>query len=430
MGPNLLALAWLLRLVLTAVVAPPWAQEGAEPCGDWQEVRWPADGRCYRIFRQGPCPVTMEIAFRTDRREAECRCPPGKAQWSRDAKCHALYRRGPCQIGRYFAPVVNTRWGACLDIEKTCAKDELYWPKDEGQCYKRLTRGPCPIGELIIEEEKNSTLGVCRCDNGPELAKFRWITNTDACYEPYTRGPCGKGELVIPKPLRCGCLPDIPEYHNASGSCHQLGSLGPCPSGHQFVQRSDNSIAECECKEHHVLWPETGSCYREYTRGPCQAGMLLLPPTSGINNETQCASLPCPRGHLYFPEEQRCFRAGTQGLCPLGKLVVFEDFVGLSYRGRCGCSTKDFPSLAWDSGNECYEVGTRGACPRGHVFGPGGTCHALYTRGFCESPGQWLVPEGESSARCECRPGYGVGDAEEPCQAPLVALARFLSNTP
>jgi len=97
---------------------------------------------------------------------------------------------------------------------------------------------------------------------------------------------------------------------------------------------------------------------------------------------------------------------------------------------RCGCSTKDFPSQSWDSGGECYEVGVRGPCPKGHVFGSGGMCHTLYTKGYCQSPGEWLVPQGDGGAKCECRTGYGpvAGDSSDPCQPPLVALARFLSN--
>lgn len=424
----LVALAWLICAACAAVVAPPWADESAEPCGDWQEVRWRGNGRCYRIFQQGPCPDTMELGFHADRREAECRCPPRTAQWARDARCHALYHRGPCQRGRFFAPVANTRWGTCLDPDVTCKNGELFWPKDQGRCYKRLTRGPCPIGELFIEEEEDSLIGICRCDSGPAIRNYRWATNSDACYEPFSRGPCGRGEIVLPEPLRCGCSSDLPHYHNETKSCHQLGSIGPCPAGHQFVQSYHGGPAVCECKEKHVLWPDTGACYRAYTRGPCTSGSMLFPPSPPVTNETQCVPLPCPRGHLFLPDEEGCFRVGTKASCPPGKLVVFEDFVGLSYRGRCGCSAKDFPSLMWDNGIECYEIGTQGPCPRGHVFGPGGTCHTLYTKGYCGSPGQWLVPDGEDNARCECRPGYTVGDGEDPCQPPLVALARFLST--
>ncbi|XP_065343353.1 uncharacterized protein LOC135941661 [Cloeon dipterum] len=416
-----------------AIVAPPWAHPNANPCGDWQEVRWNGDGRCYRIFQQGPCPETLELAFRTDKGEAECQCPPRTAQWARDAKCHKLYQRGPCLLGRYFAPVVNTRWGTCLDPERECEEGQLYWPKDGGKCYQRLTRGPCPIGELLVEEEEESPMGVCRCDSREELHSFRWSTNSDACYEPFSRGPCSRGELVLPSPPRCGCSADLPQFYNESKECHELGTTGPCPPGHEFVQRNSNNEwapAQCQCKKLHIFWPETGACYREYTRGPCQSGSMVLPPTPPMTNRTQCVSLPCARGHLYLPEARGCFRAGSRGPCPFGSLVVFEDYLGVSYKGRCGCSAKDFPSQAWDSGNQCFEVGVQGPCPKGHVFGPGGMCHTLYTKGFCQSGGEWLVPHGEGGAKCECRPGYGpvADDPSDPCQPPLVALARFLSS--
>ncbi|KAJ8865659.1 hypothetical protein PR048_033179 [Dryococelus australis] len=91
-----------------AVLPPRWASRDINPCaarpGGWQLLHWPADGRCYRIFEQGPCPDTMELAPRRNG-TAECRCPPGTAQSPRDALCHMLFSRGPCLLGEYFAPV-------------------------------------------------------------------------------------------------------------------------------------------------------------------------------------------------------------------------------------------------------------------------------------------------------------------------------------
>jgi len=172
-GHIVAAVAALLVAAEGAIVAPPWASPNANPCGDWQEVRWQGDGRCYRIFQQGPCPETLELAFQADKGEAECRCPPRTAQWARDAKCHHLFQRGPCLLGRFFAPVLNTRWGTCLDPETACPEGHLYWPRDGGNCFLRLSRGPCPIGELIVEEEQDSPIGICRCDERSELQAFR-----------------------------------------------------------------------------------------------------------------------------------------------------------------------------------------------------------------------------------------------------------------
>ena len=47
------------------VIAPPWANPSLNPCSEtsWQLIFWPPDGRCYQIFKQGPCPNTQELAF-------------------------------------------------------------------------------------------------------------------------------------------------------------------------------------------------------------------------------------------------------------------------------------------------------------------------------------------------------------------------------
>ena len=47
------------------VIAPPWANPVINPCSEksWQLIFWPPDGRCYRIFEQGPCPDSQELAF-------------------------------------------------------------------------------------------------------------------------------------------------------------------------------------------------------------------------------------------------------------------------------------------------------------------------------------------------------------------------------
>lgn len=92
-----------------AVVPPPWANPGNNPCasqpGGWQLLYWPLDGKCYKIFHKGyPCPDSMELTPGANM-TAECRCPPGSAQNPQDSLCHRLYSLGPCKQGEYFAPM-------------------------------------------------------------------------------------------------------------------------------------------------------------------------------------------------------------------------------------------------------------------------------------------------------------------------------------
>jgi hypothetical protein len=70
--------------VSSFVIAPPWANAVSNPCSSrsWQLIHWPADGECYQIFSQGPCPRSQELAFNDITKLAECRCPKELLYWS------------------------------------------------------------------------------------------------------------------------------------------------------------------------------------------------------------------------------------------------------------------------------------------------------------------------------------------------------------
>jgi len=76
--PSLLVSIFSLLLnnaVEAFVIAPPWADDNANPCSEssWQLVFWPPTGKCYQIFSQGPCPPTQELGFSKDSQKPECR---------------------------------------------------------------------------------------------------------------------------------------------------------------------------------------------------------------------------------------------------------------------------------------------------------------------------------------------------------------------
>jgi len=216
---------------------------------------------------------------------------------------------------------------------------------------------------------------------------------------------------------------------------------------------SNATKATCQCKEGHVLWSESGACYRAYTRGPCSSVQFLV-------NATSCVPIPCRQGRLYFPEESTCYKIGTRGPCPPGQIVMFENAVrpsidGVSYRGMCGC-----PGQTDDSNqNDCHmtykesDISEEDCDSKAGMVKWNETCYLLYTKGPC-SIGQWLVPVREGrewyehtvrkrqiKATCECRPGYkpikttvrrdvktGSAIYVEECQSPSVMLARFLNQ--
>lgn len=158
-------------------------------------------------------------------------------------------------------------------------------------------------------------------------------------------GPCQeRGGIFLPGG-QCGCDASLPHYHNGTGKCYQLGGIGPCPPGHQFLVPSGGGAtkAECMCKEGHVKWFGDGACYRPYTRGPCAAGNMYSVNTTATGMAVGCVDVPCTAGKLYFPGGKGCHRVGTQGPCPAGQIVLFQDTVktsieGVSYLGMCGCA--------------------------------------------------------------------------------------------
>ncbi|XP_053995962.1 uncharacterized protein LOC128885747 isoform X1 [Hylaeus anthracinus] len=458
-GPrySLIVICFALMVnVRSAIMRPPWADPSSNPCAaqprGWQLLFWPPDGKCYKIFQIGPpCPETMELgpAAGGGGTIAECRCPPGTAQSPRDALCHSIYTRASCPKGQLFAPVPETsgksRWGVCRDPEACPAKGQVYWPKDE-KCYPLFSRGPCPKGELVTTDEDGLT--ICSCSMTGELGKYHWPGIVGGCHEHYTKGPCTEpGHLFLPGG-ECGCHSELPHYHEPTGMCYQLGGIGPCLKGHQFVVTdtiaNEATIrAKCVCKPDHVLY-DNGLCYRLYTRGPCEYGRMLI-------NSTTCVPTPCKRGRLYFPREKTCYKIGSKGPCPSGQIVLYDYNVrpsidGISYNGVCGCTNalKDAGKCTEDSNDSCESI-------PGMVL-INKTCYKLYTQGPCTA-GEWLLPkrmpkptlwenESESRASCECRPGYKritetsqVSEVESNnllssggCEPPTVSLAKFLNE--
>lgn len=290
---------------------------------------------------------------------------------------------------------------------------------------------------------------------------------------------------------QCGCDPSLPHFHNSTGKCYQLGGIGPCSPGHQFLVPPVGSKAECMCKEGYIKWLGDGACYRPYTRGPCAAGNMYSVNMTATGMAVGCVDVPCTAGKLYFPGGKGCHRVGTQGPCPAGQIVLFQDMVktsieGVSYLGMCGCANMDPTAQQTSSAAGSFyssspfvsDHRTTLMCkppppppaaarklqqngsnrnvagpkkvdapqdPCGHRRGVIAwsdlSCKQLYLQGPCE-PGEWVVPDrgkgtrrgrGWKMGKCECRPGFTAvpvpGDANNAtvCQPPTVTLAKFLN---
>lgn len=271
---------------------------------------------------------------------------------------------------------------------------------------------------------------------------------------------------------QCGCDPSLPHYHNGTGKCYQLGGIGPCTAGHQFLVPAGGSKAECTCKEGYIKWFGDGACYRPYTRGPCAAGNMYSVNTTATGMAVGCVDVPCTAGKLYFPGGKGCHRVGTQGPCPAGQIVLFQDTVktsieGVSYLGMCGCANTDAAAATQQrggqqlqtsaatgsfyapspyssggsgdhgprvltckapvsaarklvqqqqdggAGRQASPVPTPSQDPCGHRRGTIAwtdlTCKQLYLQGPCE-PGEWVVPDrGKGTRRGR---GWKMGKCE------------------
>lgn len=305
-------------------------------------------------------------------------------------------------------------------------------------------------------------------------------------------GPCQeRGGIFLPGG-QCGCEPSLPHYHNATGKCYQLGGIGPCSPGHQYLVPAGGggvSKAECTCKEGYIKWFGDGACYRPYTRGPCAAGNMYSVNTTATGMAVGCVDVPCAAGKLYFPGGKGCHRVGTQGPCPPGQIVLFQDTVktsieGVSYLGMCGCANTQtpgqphggpgtatgsfyasspyvgggddtckppLPAPAQPSARKRQPAAVDGPAavnrqqqqdPCGHRRGTVAwtdlTCKRLYMQGPCE-PGEWVVPDrgkgtrrgrGWKMGKCECRPGFTAVTALVPGDANGTAVATAACQPP
>lgn len=179
--------------------------------------------------------------------KAECRCPPSSVFHETDGRCYEIYKNGPCPIGQYISPQKENstnqeyvsiiyvyylqnssmyyfrnklRVGVCKNVEPCPDADQISWPAN-GKCYRKHTQGPCSKGQLL--DLNADMLPVCTCSNENELSQYYWEHNK-ACYEHYTKGPCQeKGHLFLPDRV-CDCHAGLPHYHSETNQCYELGN--------------------------------------------------------------------------------------------------------------------------------------------------------------------------------------------------------------
>ena len=163
------------------VIAPPWANQAANPCSatSWQLLYWPGDKKCYQIFEQGPCPRSQELAFNAINKRAECRCPKDLLYWPATDRsdqsriweklirfkclllcfrCYPEYGKGPCELNQYLEKSSETDRVQCRTME-LCKNGRIFWPS-EAKCYELYSQGPCHKVNLEIREYPSGPLQI------------------------------------------------------------------------------------------------------------------------------------------------------------------------------------------------------------------------------------------------------------------------------
>jgi len=437
----------LLLLVLSPschgfVIAPAWVNPARNPCSlsSWQLLYWPKDKQCYKIFTQGPCPDTQELAYHPLKQAPVCRCPQDlPLHWQPTDKCYSRYTRGPCQVNQFLDLEEVTGKPVCRQSRR-CEPGQRFWPPDQ-TCHQLYAQGPCHKGDLLIVNPL-TTEPYCGCD--PVLLKQYYHAPLKLCYEQLSRGPCEAGLLFMynhtTDTTECSCRNNLPNYSLQLNQCFELDNKGPCRKGQVFVYNAELKESQCECKEGYVYWEKSKSCYREYTPGPCKGSQFLIKGRAGTG---VCAKNPCSKSDLFFPDKEdpsegECHKVGNKGPCPEGELVVFESYSGKSYRGNCGCSP-GYNQNYWVADGKCYEWYSQGPCNQSFLFkynseerttecvcdvsaglvywAETAACYQLYSQGPCPAHA-WLVAglEGDE-VYCECKDGFSFNQETYTCNA-------------
>lgn len=181
----------------------------------------------------------------------------------------------------------------------------------------------------------------------------------------------------------------------------------------QILKANINIFIVIRCPGLWAKWTD-GSCYQEYSRGPCPIGELFMTDSAG-KGFCSCSSLLTM---FYHPESQRCYPLYERGPCNRGHILKFDYAVG---RPRCSC--RDGHMLEADGA--CYPLNTAGPCDQasctqgincylrnldtlkteckclpGNVTTATGRCYEPYSRGPCQL-GQWLVFSQPGVAVCK-----------------------------
>lgn len=216
-----------------------------QACMELHKVWWPEDRSCHALLSQGPCGegewlVLNEDGSRVICAERLCPCDPAAPdlcevevegslsdpRWGRCRVASAAAQEGICQPGEQL--LINPYGkGVCGCIT---SPPHVTW-SDDGQCYPIQSQGPCLEG-FVLSISKSSMEPVCipaiPCPAGSKHDPGSCSEIAERNGQPMVEGSSGCHDLS-----------------NNRGSCHKLGTRGPCGEHEVLGLEPDNLEFMC-----------------------------------------------------------------------------------------------------------------------------------------------------------------------------------------
>merc|ERR1719510_123147 len=228
-------------------------------------------------------------------------------------------------------------------------------------CHSLLTRGPCEEADWVLLQP-GSLAGRCerrRCD-GEEV----WLASQCDCVGPEEAAAhCGAQAGLVWSPLGEGlCVCGEGYLADSAGSCHQLGSRGPCSQDQVWLLNDTEGRAHCAKNdtEDRVQSANNDNQVRLFE---------LLSSKSNRENGNTAQSQGC-----YVDEAGRCRKILKIGAIALRFQLDFPTWLAGCTPSNSLCSPGEVEpcqgeegeeGVLWSDGN-CYQLATTGPCPPGH----------------------------------------------------------------
>ena len=417
---------------------------------------WPLDGICYREMSRGPCKQGFKVVWNPVLEAAECQCPTFWSLGPDDGLCYEEYTQGPCLKGKLL---IN---GLCQ-----CSQNmTMHFHPETGQCFQLYTDGPCSSGQMLQfdyhllrpecvckKDHLQWSDGNCYLENSQGPCSADECTEKVCSFRKHCCGDCKTCDSLFPLishlsrallMISIPCTPGAPVCRlirrlltaDATGvTTKALATTGNGSSTSQtqrkqnahrsrsfafllatlFSHKSKPSTFQClmqeqECKrfDNWYMWTDDGTCYKQYSQGPCQLGELFY-----LDSDTGKTSCECRRDWqpYYYPVDGKCYEHDTRASCPTGRYFTYNTATN---KTECVCFS-DFvarssaPDSDQDGGHEeCVEKLTQSTCPLGQLvtrnehdgslkcdchasmeqnFWPyDGLCYEHFTQGPCHEP--------------------------------------------